>query len=252
MDAKNEYDDQGRYEYHVRLPEIGATGQAKLSKSRVAIVGAGTLGTFIADRLTRAGIGHIRIIDNDVIEPENLQRQLYTERDAAQRKKKIAVLMNNLSAINSSISIEIEEAYLDASNCHRLLRDIDVVADATDNLESRLTVNDYVLKHDKAWVFGGVGTLGGLTASVIARGTPCLRCIEEQLTKMQDSFSDELGLLNTPGLICAGLQATEVMRSIIEGPLPLDKCRLTWFDAWNAIFENYRFRQKEGCVCRQY
>lgn len=145
-----------RYSRQILFPPIGRAGQERLSQSRVAIVGMGALGTVSANHMVRAGVGFVRLIDRDFVEPSNLQRQmLYDEDDARQHLPKAIAAHAKLTRINSEVAIEPVVADLTAYNAESLLADVDLVLDATDNFQVRYLVNDVCVKHGIPWVYGG-------------------------------------------------------------------------------------------------
>lgn len=240
-----------RYRYHLELHEIGSAGQRKLASASVAVVGTGAVGTVIADRLARVGIGYLRVIDHDVVELKNLQRQsLYDERDAEKRLPKVVAAKRRLRRINSEVAIDACNEELVRANCGSLLGDVDLVLDGTDNLGARWAINDYVFESGKAWIYGGVGTTGGAASNVLRPGTPCLRCIEDTLLRWaRGSRAAEPGLLSTAPVIVGCLEATEAIRFVVEGCGSAATRRLTLLDAWTAQFRTLEFGRREDCPC---
>ena len=140
-----------RYSRQMLLKEIGEEGQSKLDYKKVVIVGIGALGTVAAELLARAGIGSLRLIDRDVVEESNLQRQiLFTEKDVGKSKSVMAA--EKLKEINSLIKIESYPLHLDPKNVS-LLQDADLVLDCTDNLETRFLINDHCRKEKIPWIY---------------------------------------------------------------------------------------------------
>src|ERR1700722_1551939 len=136
-----------RYSRQVRFLPWGVGGQARLAASRVAIVGCGALGTVQAEILTRAGVGTLRIIDRDVVELSNLQRQfLFSEADAAEGSPKAVAAARRLGAVNSEVTLDPVVADLSPSNIADLLENIDLILDATDNFETRYLINDFAVR----------------------------------------------------------------------------------------------------------
>src|SRR5437868_1798936 len=133
-----------RYSRQVLFPGIGAEGQNKLGASRVAIVGCGATGSAVAGLLARAGVGFLRIIDRDYVEPSNLQRQaLFDEADAAESIPKAVAAARKIAAFNSEVQVKPEVADLTPENTEALLSEADLVLDATDNFETRYLINDF-------------------------------------------------------------------------------------------------------------
>ncbi len=143
-----------RYSRQVLLPVIGEAGQAKLTAAKVAIIGCGATGTAVAGLLARAGVGTLRIIDRDYVEPSNLQRQmLFDEADAADSLPKAIAAAKKIAQFNSEIVVEPVVADLTPANITEQLADTDLLLDATDNFETRYLVNDYAVKNDVPWIY---------------------------------------------------------------------------------------------------
>src|SRR6056297_2057741 len=155
-------DARSRYVRQSQFAPIGDEGQANIERSRVAVLGCGALGSVAAELLTRAGVGTIRLIDRDLVEWSNLQRQsLYVEHDAETAAAKAEAAATQLRRINSTIEIEEKVADVTAANITSLLDGVDLVIDATDNFAVRLLLNDWSIKHAMPWVHGGcVGAMG--------------------------------------------------------------------------------------------
>lgn len=170
-----------RYARQMRLPGIGSEGQARLARAQAVIVGCGALGCVTADHLARAGVARLRLIDRDLVERTNLQRQsLFTEADAAESRPKAAAAAARLAAVNSGIELSPEIAHLDATNADRLLAPADPAApfaliDATDNFQTRYLLNDFAVRAGIAWIHAGVIARHGSVAAFVP-GSACLRC----------------------------------------------------------------------------
>src|SRR5437868_10820190 len=143
-----------RYSRQVLFPGIGQGGQEKLRNARVAIVGCGATGSALASLLARAGVGELRIIDRDYVEPSNLQRQaLFDEIDAAEGFPKALAAARKISQFNSDIAVDPVIDDLTPANVATLLQDINLILDATDNYETRYLINDYAVKHKLPWIY---------------------------------------------------------------------------------------------------
>jgi len=143
-----------RYSRQTLLKSIQKEGQKKLANSHVVVIGCGALGTTIANNLARSGIGHIKLIDRDIIELNNLQRQnLFNEHDVGLPKASIAA--EKLKDVNSEIKIDSVIDDVTHKNIENLIKDVDVVLDGTDNMLVRFLINDACVKHNIPWVYGG-------------------------------------------------------------------------------------------------
>jgi len=205
-----------RYDRQTRLPGIGQQGQQRIRQSRVAVLGCGALGTVAADILARAGVGTLRLIDRDVVEWTNLQRQsLYYESDAQAGRAKAEVACERLSQANSSVDYQPLVTDVHADNITSILTDIDLVIDATDNFNVRFLLNDFSLRFQIPWVHGGcVGTTGQVMFFT-GLGKPCFRClVPEPPPASAIATCDTAGVLGSATHAVASLQATEAIKWI--------------------------------------
>src|SRR5690606_6029507 len=173
--------DQQRYNRQVLLPEIGEAGQMRLREARVLVVGCGALGTVLAESLVRAGVGWLRIVDRDVVEASNLQRQtLFDESDAAVAVPKAAAAAERLRRINSQVTIDPLVLDLHGGNVESLLGEGDarvhLILDGTDNIETRYLLNDVAAKHRIPWIYAACVGIEG-RVMLLEPGGPCLRCV---------------------------------------------------------------------------
>jgi len=168
-----------RYSRQQLFPPVGKEGQAKIRSATAAVVGCGALGSLQAEILCRAGIGKLKIIDRDFVEPSNLQRQaLFTESDAANMIPKAVAASNHLKDINQDVTLVSEVADLNADQ-FSFLSEADLILDGTDNFQTRFLINDYAWKHHKPWIYGACVGSTGVAAAFIPDAFPCLRCIFE-------------------------------------------------------------------------
>jgi len=214
-----------RYHRQTLLPQIGPEGQARLATARVLIVGCGALGSVLADQLVRAGIGHTRLVDRDVVELTNLQRQvLFDEADARDGTPKAIAAARRLGAVNSSVVIEPIVADIHAGNVEELAGagdspaawKADLILDGTDNVETRYLLNDVSVKHAIPWVYGAcVGTEGRVMFVRPGHG-PCLRCIFPEPPGPGDlPTCDTAGVLGAASAVVASLQVTAAIRALV-------------------------------------
>ena len=167
-----------RYSRQTILPGVGREGQERLGVGCAAVVGLGALGSSAAELLVRAGVGRLILIDRDVLELHNLQRQaLYTEQDVIDRLPKAEAARRHLEAIDAGTGLTVHIADLDARTAMRLLEGADVLVDGTDNYETRYLLNDVAVKTGRPWTYGGVLGSEGTTAAIRPGHTPCLRCL---------------------------------------------------------------------------
>lgn len=252
LDA-DEADFNDRYSRHLRLPEVGVEGQRKLEAARVLMIGAGGLGSPAAFYLAAAGIGHLRIADDDVVDRSNLQRQvLHT--DARIGEPKVASAQLTLNALNPRTRVEAIGERVTAANVERLLEGVDVVVDGADNFPARYLLNDACVKLAKPLVYGAVQRFEGQVSVFDAgrqRGhAPCYRCLfpEPPAPEFAPNCA-EAGVLGVlPGVIGL-LQATEVIKLVLGIGDSLAG-RLLHFDALAMRFRETRLRPDPACrVC---
>ena len=227
-----------RYSRQTLLPEIGITGQERLLASSVAVIGCGALGTVIASTLVRAGVGKVRVIDRDYIELNNLQRQiLFDEEDVTRGLPKAIAAAEKLSKVNSQVEVEPVVADVNPDNVERLIGDVDLVLDGTDNFETRFLLNDASVKHDIPWVYGAVIATYGMTMAIVPHRTPCFRCF---LVKMPVPGStptcDTVGVLSPAVSVVAALEVTEGLKILVGKEEELHG-RLLYVDVWTGTLE---------------
>ncbi len=242
-------DDLSRYSRHLILPEVGMEGQRRLKAARVLCVGTGGLGSPLALYLTAAGIGTLGLIDFDVVDSSNLQRQIiHSTKDIG--RKKIDSAEEKLSALNPAIHIVKHETMLSSANALDILKDYDIVADGTDNFPTRYLVNDACVLLGKPNVYGSIFRFEGQASVFAAEEGPCYRCLypEPPPPGLVPSCAEGgvLGIL--PGLVGV-IQATEVIKLILGKGDSLVG-RLLLVDALNMRFRELKLRKNPECpVC---
>ena len=242
-----------RYSRHLRLPQVGVDGQRKLEAARVLLIGAGGLGSPAAYYLAAAGVGTLRIADDDVVDRSNLQRQiLHTESSIGTPKVDSAA--RTLSALNPRTRVEAVAERVSSANVERLLEAVDVVVDGADNFPARYLLNDACVKLGKPLVYGAVHRFEGQTSVFDAgrhRGhAPCYRCLFPEPPPPEAAPNcAEAGVLGVlPGVIGL-IQATEVIKLILGIGVPLSG-RLLHFDALSMRFRETRLAADPDCrVC---
>lgn len=233
-----------RYSRQILFSKIGASGQEKLSTSRVLLVGCGALGASHAEMLTRAGVGFLRIVDRDFVEFTNLQRQtLFGERDAKERLPKAAAAKKRLAEINSEVETEALVTDVNHSNIESLIKDCDLVLDGTDNFQTRYLVNDACVKSNKIWIYGAAVSSYGATMTIIPGKTPCLRCIFEEMPAAGSSPTcDTAGVIQPIIAAVSALQVTEALKVLIGRVDELHNS-LIQFDIWQNDWRKIKLGQ---------
>ena len=242
-----------RYSRHLRLPEVGLHGQRRLQAARMLLVGAGGLGSPAAFYLAAAGVGSLRIADDDVVDRSNLQRQiLHTDARIGMAKVDSAAIA--LSALNPHTVIEAVNERITSANVERILDGVDVVVDGADNFPLRYLLNDACVKLGKPLVYGAVHRFEGQVSVFDAgrqRGVaPCYRCLFPQPPAPEAAPNcSEAGVLGVlPGVI-GMLQATEAIKLVLGIGEPL-RGRLLQFDALAMRFRETRLVPDPACpVC---
>jgi adenylyltransferase/sulfurtransferase len=239
-----------RYSRQILFHPIGKTGQERLLQSRVAIVGMGALGTVLANHMVRAGVGFVRLIDRDFVEPSNLQRQmLYDEEDARQHLPKAIAAYEKLRRINSEVEMEPVVADLTPRNAERLLTDIQLVLDATDNFQVRYLVNDVCVKHSIPWVYGGAVSAKGMFTAIRPGVTPCLRCLfPEPPNAGEMPTCDTAGVIGPIIHVVASYQAAEALKLLVGATEALNPY-LQHFDLWENQHQQIRVAKARRPDC---
>lgn len=206
-----------RYSRQVLFAPIGREGQERLSRSRVAIVGMGALGTALSNHMVRSGVGFVRLIDRDFVEWSNLQRQmLFDEEDARQMLPKAVAGADKLRKINSQVTIEPVVADLTWRNAEKLLTDVDLILDGSDNFSVRYLINDVAVKYGIPWIYGGVVSANGMSTTVIPGETPCLACLfPEPPAPGSTPTCDTVGVIGPIVHVVAAYQATEALKLLV-------------------------------------
>ena len=222
-----------RYSRQILFGEIGVEGQKKLLNSRVLLVGCGALGAAHAEKLARAGVGRIRIVDRDFVEFTNLQRQtLYNEADAEQRLPKAIAARRRIAEINSEIEVEAIVADINRSNVEGFIKDCDLILDGTDNFQTRYLLNDACVKHEKTWIYGAAVSAYGATMTIIPKKTPCLRCIFDAMPDAGSAPTCETsGVIMPIILSVAAVQVAEALK-ILTGNFGALHRSLMQIDVW--------------------
>lgn len=237
-----------RYSRQILFQEIGAEGQAKLSNARVVVVGCGATGSVLSSLLARAGVGTIRIVDRDYVEPSNLQRQsLFDENDALDSVPKAIAAARQIARFNSAIVVEPHVADLVPQNAEALLSAVDLILDGTDNFETRYLVNDCAVKNSLPWIYAAAVGSYAVTMNVLPGETACLACIFPASPRGTVETCETAGILNSAVNLVASLAATEAIKFLIGARAKLRRTLLSW-DLWtNEQAEVNTASPRAGC-----
>ena len=239
-----------RFSRQIILKNIGLLGQKKIKLAKVLIIGVGGLGCPVADFLTRAGVGTIGIVDDDVVNLSNIHRQnLYDIYDL--KKSKVICVKNKLNKINPKTSIKAYNLKINKHNAIKLIDQYDYIVDGSDNFKTKFLINDYSLKLKKFLVVGAINKFDGhiFTYNFKNKKTTCLRCFFQE-----DKISDEIlnceyeGVLGTIAGIVGSFQANEVLKQILNIGKSLNG-EILILDLLNLNFRKAKIKKREICVC---
>ncbi|MCL5781015.1 MAG: molybdopterin-guanine dinucleotide biosynthesis protein B [Firmicutes bacterium] len=241
-------DDRQKKRYHrnIMLPGVGEEGQLKLLNSSVMVVGTGGLGSPVAYYLAAAGIGRLGLADADVVDFSNLQRQiLHTTVDVGRLKVESA--QEKLLAINPDIEVKLYPYRIDEVNAAELVRQYDIIVDATDNLESRYCLNRACILEGKPFIYGGVLSMVGQVMTILPGRGPCFRCIfREQPSAKAVKSTAEVGILGSVAGIIGSIQATEVVKFLLgQGDLLVG--RMLTMEALSMTFQEVEVKRDAAC-----
>ncbi|HLJ24137.1 MAG TPA: ThiF family adenylyltransferase [Candidatus Acidoferrales bacterium] len=242
-----------RYSRQILFSEIGEAGQRRLLESSAVIVGCGALGTALANLLVRAGVGKLRIVDRDFVEPSNLQRQtLFEESDAQEALPKAVAAERRLRAINSGVAVEGIIADVSPKNAEELLRGFPIILDGTDNFETRFLLNDVAIHLNVPWIYAAVVASYGVTLTVRPGESACLACALESedangsQTAGTEDTCDTIGVLGAAAGVIASIEAAEAIK-LLAGKSNAAGGRLVSFDVWTGKFQSVRVARNPQC-----
>ena len=240
-----------RFSRQIVLKDIGILGQKKILSSKVLIIGAGGLGSPVAEFLSRAGVGSIGIVDNDKVSLSNLHRQsLYNTTDIGKFKVKIA--KDKIKKINPNTKVTIYKIRLNNDNFKKIINNYDYIVDGSDNFKTKFLLNDYSLKYKKILVTGAISKFDGhiFTFNFKEAKIPCLRCFFQESSISDDLFSCESeGILGTVAGIIGTIQANEVLKKILNIGVGLDGY-IFILDLLNLNFRKVKIKKRKSCICK--
>ncbi len=243
----------GRYSRQVLFAGIGPSGQQKLGSARVAVVGVGATGAAAASLLARAGVGHLTLIDRDVVETSNLQRQiLFDEADAEAGTPKAEAARVKIAQFNSGVVVEAKVVDLVPGNIAGLLGAAHLVLDCTDNFETRYLVNDYAVEQGVPWIYAAAIGAYAATMNILPGETGCLACLFPAPPSGAVETCDTAGILGAAVNLAASVQVAEAMK-LLTGQRALMRRTLMAMDLWqNTRSEISNALPDPGCrVCGQ-
>ena len=238
-----------RYSRHIILPEVGGSGQQKMLKARVLLLGAGGLGSPAAYYLAAAGIGNLGIVDFDQVDLSNLQRQIIhsTERIGMLKTESAK---KTIQALNPGVNVTLYNEKMDSSNIMSLIKDYDYVVDGSDNFPTRYLVNDACVMKNKTLIHGSIYRFEGQVTVFKPGDGPCYRCLyPEPPPPGMVPTCQEGGVLGVLAGVIGNLQVVEALKLILGIGKPLVG-KLLIYDALNTEFRNLRLRRDANCpIC---
>jgi sulfur-carrier protein adenylyltransferase/sulfurtransferase len=239
-------DQMARYSRHLRIPEVGEQGQLKLLKSRVLLVGAGGLGSPAGVYLAASGVGTIGLVDYDVVDESNLQRQILHWTSSVGTPK-VDSARRTLFEVNPNVKVRTHNVHLDASNVLDIFSDYDVIVSGSDNFTTAYMVNDAAVMLKKPVAYGSIFRFEGQASTFIPYEGPCFRCLYATATPPELAPScDEAGVLGVlPGVIGL-IQATEAIKLLLSLGTTLSG-RLLTYDALEMTFKQFKIRRDPAC-----
>jgi len=239
-----------RFSRQIILKNIGSIGQKKIKNAKVLIVGVGGLGCPVAEFLTRAGVGILGIIDNDLVNLSNIHRQsLYDITDI--KKSKVKCAKNKLKKINPKTLVKAYNFRLTEKNFKKLINQYDFIVDCSDNFKTKFLVNDFSLKFKKILTVGAISKFDGhiFTYNFRNKNKPCLRCFFQESNISDEVLNCEYeGVLGTVAGIVGTLQANEVLKQILNIGRNLDG-QILIIDLLNLNFRKVKIKKKKNCIC---
>ena len=240
-----------RFSRQIILKDIGIIGQKKILSSKVLVVGAGGLGSPVAEFLSRAGVGSIGIVDNDRVSISNLHRQsLYNTSDIGKFKVKIAKV--KIKKINPNTKVTIYKIRLNNENFKKIINGYDYIVDGSDNFTTKFLLNDYCLKFKKILVTGAISKFDGhvFTFNFKNKKVPCLRCFFQESDISDNLLNCESeGILGTVAGIVGTIQANEVLKKILNIGTGLDGY-IFILDLLHLNFRKVKLKKRKNCFCK--
>lgn len=237
-----------RYSRQSLYKPIGISGQEKIKNKHVLLIGCGALGTANAESLVRAGIGKLTIVDRDYVEASNLQRQqLFTEQDYLEQLPKAIAAKERLQQINSSVSISAYVMDGNSSNLATLVKEADLVLDATDNFDIRFITNDLIHQYEVPWIFGSCVGSTGMSYTILPGETPCLQCILEA-TPVSGATCDAVGIIAPAVQMVVAHQQAEALKILVEAVNAV-RTKLVTFDLWHNQYQTIDMKRAKKDTC---
>jgi molybdopterin/thiamine biosynthesis adenylyltransferase len=236
-----------RYSRHILLPEVGGKGQKKIAQSSILIVGAGGLGSPVGLYLAAAGVGTIGLIDHDVVDLSNLQRQIFHYTPDVGRSK-LESAREKIEGLNPDVRVVLHDDRFSAKNALEIIKDYAVVIDGVDNFPTKFLINDACFFGGKPLVHGGILRFDGRVFTIIPNQSACYRCVfKEPPPPGLVASCQEAGVLGVLAGIIGTIQATEALKLVLGIGRPLTD-RMLDFDLRKTAFREIRIRRNPNCA----
>ena len=239
-----------RFSRQIILKKIGIFGQKKIMSAKVLIVGLGGLGCPAAEFLTRAGIGSLGIVDNDIVNLSNLHRQsLFKKSDVG--KSKVLTIKKKLNEINSNTRIQKYNLRLNEKNCQKIINKYDYVVDGSDNFKTKFLLNKYSIKYKKILIVGAISKMDGhiFTFDFKNKNGPCLKCFYQTEPPDEILNCEFEGILGPIAGIVGNIQAIQILKKILNLNKESNK-KILILDLLNLNFRKAEFNKKKNCICK--
>ena len=240
-----------RYSRQIVLKNVGPTGQKKIIKSKVLVVGAGGLGCPVIDYLSRAGVGNIGVVDNDKVNISNIHRQsLYNSKDIG--KSKVIVIKKKIKLINPLVKIKIFKQRIEKKNIGKIFKNYDFIVDGSDNFKTKFLLNKYSLKYKKILIVGAISKMDGhiFTFDFKNKTDPCLKCFYQAEPSDEILNCEYEGILGPVAGIVGNIQALEVLKKILKIGDKSNK-KILILDLNKLNFRRVKFLKKKNCICKK-
>jgi molybdopterin/thiamine biosynthesis adenylyltransferase len=239
-----------RYSRQVLFSPISSKGQELLLNSSAVIAGCGGLGSVLASNLARAGVGRLRLIDKDIPEENNLQRQLlFSEEDVKNRSPKAVAAAKRLKTINSALDIESVYEEIDRSNINELIRGFNIVLDGTDNFPTRYIINKACVEASVPFIYGAVAASYGMVFNAMPGRGICLRCLFKEEPRGDNVLNcNTVGIINTAVNVVASIQSTEALK-FLTGNIDDMVCGLINIDVWDLSLDIIDIKKDKDNRC---
>ena len=241
-----------RYSRQIILKNVGPTGQKKIIKSKVLVVGAGGLGCPVIDYLSRAGVGNIGVIDHDKVNTSNIHRQsLYNSRDIG--KFKVSVLKKKVKLVNPQVKIKTYKEKIEKKNIEKIFKGYDFIVDGSDNFKTKFLLNKYSIKYKKILIVGAISKMDGhvFTFDFKNKKNPCLKCFYQSEPSDEVLNCEREGILGPLAGIVGNIQAIEILKKILNLSKESNK-KILILDLLNLNFRKVEFNKKKNCICKNF